>query len=164
MAYGRIWGLIDLIVSQPPTTVVISLCIAVAFMGPTRLLGFAKTRYWHSKKSIQLTLTNGKTTTLAEFCKSAIPPCRLNPFIFNGHLQTTWTLVKGQHVPIFYKRHIFQAEDPTYTGQYAVDFVVPPNDNEDSNLPPRTTYYSEERIWYDWLTRQQAHACSPSTA
>ena len=143
MALERFDGVINFLSAHPSTTLLIPLCIAAAYMRPGRLLGSAKIQYWSSKSSLQLTLKNGGKITMADLCKSLIPPCRLNPFIFNGHLQTIWTLIKGQHVPIYYKRHVFQAEDPIYTGQYAVDFVVNLNDEHDPNLPPRTTYYSD---------------------
>ena len=78
-----------------------------------------------------------------DLCISAIPPCSLNPFLFNGHLQTMWTVVKSQDVPIYYKRHVFENEDPTYTGTYAVDFVVRPYEGVDPTLPERTTYFSD---------------------
>jgi uncharacterized protein len=147
MALETLRGFLDTLTPcSSVAALVIPFCLAIAYMGPTRLLGFAKIKYWHSKNSLQLTLKNGGTTTIADLCKSLIPPCRLNPFVFNGHLQTMWTLIKGQHMPIYYKRRIFQAEDPTYTGQYAVDFVVYPNKEHDPSLPPRTTYYSDEEF------------------
>ena len=146
MAFASSDAVVNFAAAHPTATLLIPLCLAVAAMGPSRFIGAAKTKYWHSKSSLQLTLKTGGTTSLIDLCKSVIPPCRLSPFLFNGHLQTMWTLIKGQHVPIYYKRHIFQAEDPTYTGQYAVDFAVSPNDDDDPNLPPRTTYYSEQEF------------------
>jgi uncharacterized protein len=133
----------DFLTTYSAGLLLVPACLAIAYMGPSRLVGVSRTQYWYSKKSLQLSLNNGGSTTLAELCKSILPPCRLNPFIFNGHLQTIRTLLKDQDVPIYYKRHIFQAEDPTYTGQYAVDFVVPPNEDQDSTLPPRTSYYND---------------------
>jgi uncharacterized protein len=146
MAFDRIEEVVNFITTHPSTTLLIPLCLTIAYMGPGRLLGSAKIRYWHSKTSLQLSLKDGSTTTIADLCKSLIPPCRLSPFIFNGHLQTMWTLVKAQSVPIYYKRRIFQAEDPVYTGQYAVDFVTSPNSDHDSTLPSRTTYYTDSEL------------------
>ena len=48
-----------------------------------------------------------------------------------------------EDVPIYYKRRIFSAEDPSFAGTFAVDFVVKPNVGTDESLPPRTTYYKD---------------------
>jgi hypothetical protein len=145
MAFDYLTKGSDYIAALPTSALIIPSCLGIiACMGLGRSFGFAKTRYWHSENSLELTLTSGKTTTLAELCTSVIPPCRVNPFLFNGHLQTMWTLVKGQHVPIHYKRHVFEAEDETYTGQFSVDFAVSPNSDYDRDLPPRTTYFSDK--------------------
>ena len=68
-----------------------------------------------------------------------------------------YTVVKSVDIPIYYKRKIFSADDPLYTGIFAVDFVVPPYhskesiDNSEEQLflnegepLPRTTYYTKE--------------------
>ena len=86
---------------------------------------------------------NGKGATLAEVCKLSTPPCRLNPFLFNGHLQTFWTAAKYQDIPIYYKRKIFEAEDPAFAGTFSVDFVVPPYEIEETTLPPRTSLFKD---------------------
>lgn len=61
-----------------------------------------------------------------------------------------WTAVSRQDVPVYYKRHIFEHEDPAFTGTFTVDFAVKPygNDGEgmDQSLPPRTTYYTSEEF------------------
>ncbi|KAJ9322360.1 hypothetical protein DTO027B5_4913 [Paecilomyces variotii] len=49
--------------------------------------------------------------------------------LFNGHLQTIWTVLKSSHVPVYYKRKIFESTSSLYPGQFAVDFVVPPYDS-----------------------------------
>ncbi|KAK5032206.1 hypothetical protein LTS07_001929 [Exophiala sideris] len=113
---------------------------------PGKVFGMAKTRYWHSTKSLILKTKDGQTTSLAQLCKSLMPPCRLNPLLYNGHLQTIWTVLASDTVPIHYKRRIFDNEDPMYTGQFAVDFATDSNDDHDSTLPPRTTYYSEQEF------------------
>ncbi|KAL4976132.1 Alpha/Beta hydrolase protein [Aspergillus desertorum] len=102
-----------------------------------------------------------KQTTLAELCHAATPArCDLNPFLFNGHLQTCWTTVKFDNVPVYYKRWVFQADSVAYRGQFAVDFVVEPyeapktpeaTDAErkytlPSGLPERTTMFSEDEF------------------
>jgi uncharacterized protein len=116
-------------------------------MGVGRLLGHAETTYHHSTRTISLQRRkDGETVSLLELCRSITPPCRLNPFLFNGHLQTAWTVVKHDSVPIYYKRHVFEHEDPSYAGTYAVDFAVHPYEGSDPTLPPRTTYYSSSEF------------------
>ena len=114
-------------------------------MGVGRLFGLAETTYYHSPTTISLRRRETEEEhriSLIDLCKSVIPPCRLNPFLFNGHLQTFWTVVKSQEVPIYYKRHIFEHGDPSYAGTFAVDFAVPSYEESDPTLPPRTTYYT----------------------
>jgi uncharacterized protein len=144
MAFGRVHDSFTLI-TEHPVAVALSGLVVLAIMAysPGRLIGIAKTNYYHATDSLQLKLRDGGKLTFAQLCKAVIPPCRLNPLIFNGHLQTCYTLLNGKRIPIYYKRHIFQAEDPTYTGTFAVDFVVHSNDDNDATLPPRTTYYSD---------------------
>ncbi|KAL2871287.1 putative hydrolase, alpha/beta fold family [Aspergillus lucknowensis] len=99
--------------------------------------------------------------TLAELCRDATPSrCDLNPFLFNGHLQTCWTAVKFDKVPVYYKRRVFEADSVRYQGQFAVDFVVEPyeapknpeaTDAErkytlPSGLPERTAMLSEDEF------------------
>ncbi|KAL3457816.1 Alpha/Beta hydrolase protein [Aspergillus heterothallicus] len=100
-------------------------------------------------------------TTLAELCRAATPArCDLNPFLFNGHLQTCWTTVKFDKVPVYYKRRIFEADNAKYQGQFAVDFVVEPYEAPTapeaidaerkytlpSGLPERTAMLSEDEF------------------
>lgn len=142
--------LADLWRTKDPTTLGLTgaaLILFVSFtfkMGVRRLFGHAETTYHHSLKTISLRRKggNGETISLIDLCKSVTPPCRLNPFLFNGHLQTLWTVVKNQEVPVYYKRHIFEHEDPSFAGTFTVDFAVQPNEESDPTLPPRTTYYS----------------------
>ena len=112
-------------------------------MGLGRLIGRATTTYYNSPHSLTLHCKDGSRTTLIDLCKSVIPPCNLNPFLFNGHLQTMWTALKSQDVPIYYKRHVFEAKTPSVPGSFAVDFVVPPYTETDDSLPPRTTYLND---------------------
>jgi len=111
----------------------------------SRILGRARTSYYYGKNSIQLRTKDGKETSLADLCKSVLPPCRLNPFLFNGHMQTIWTVLKSKSSPIYYKRWLFEQEDPAYSGTFAVDFVVKPYETKDTILP-RTTNYSKDEF------------------
>lgn len=110
-----------------------------------RLLGYAQISFHSHASSIALPGKDGgsEATSLLDFCKSVTPTCRLNPFLFNGHLQTFWTAVKSYDIPIYYKRHIFSAEDPAFAGTFAVDFVVESYEGTDDSLPPRTMYYKD---------------------
>src|SRR5438045_2721698 len=96
------------------------------FGNMSRLLGRATTHFFTGKNSIRVRTKDGKEMSLIDLCKSVLPPCWLNPFLFNGHLQTMWTVLKTQTVPIYYKRRIFEQQDPAYPGSFAVDFVTDP--------------------------------------
>jgi predicted alpha/beta-fold hydrolase len=109
-------------------------------------LGHAKTTFTHSTAPLVLEKNDGSSTDLATICKESTPPCRLNPLLFNGHLQTMWTAVKQDGPPVYYKRKLFEAEDQAYRGSFAVDFVTQPFSESDDTLPPRTTYFSEEEF------------------
>ena len=109
------------------------------------LLGHAHTTFTHHPQPVTLQSSDGDQNLL-EVCKLSTPPCHLNPLLFNGHLQTIWTAVKPADIPIYYKRHIFQAAEPEYGGTFAVDFVVPQYDGVDVELPPRTTYYTKDEF------------------
>ncbi|RDW83920.1 putative hydrolase, alpha/beta fold family [Aspergillus mulundensis] len=102
-----------------------------------------------------------RQTTLAELCRTATPArCDLNPFLFNGHLQTCWTAVKFEGVPVYYKRRMFEADSATFRGQFAVDFVVESYDAPTSpeatdaerkytlpsGLPERTAMFSDDEF------------------
>lgn len=100
-------------------------------------------------------------TTLVDVCREATPEtCQLNPFLLNGHLQTAWTVMQHDNVPIYYKRKMFVADSAMFTGQFAIDFVVRPYDmppegeltdqarmyTQPSGLPPRTSFYTQEEL------------------
>jgi predicted alpha/beta-fold hydrolase len=112
------------------------------------LAGHAKTNYTHHTSPITLATKSGSKTSFSDLVKETTPPCRLNPLLFNGHLQTMYTAVKDPGPPIHYKRHIFESTFSVYPGQFAVDFAIPPpsSPSTDSSLPERTTYYSEEEF------------------
>lgn len=114
-------------------------------------LGYAKTTYTSPPNPILLCTKSTQKTTLAEIAQSSIPKCRLNPFLFNGHLQTMYTAVKDPGPPIYYKRKVFDSNHSVYPGQFAVDFVVSKEDGEkaakeraDGELPERTTNFSAQ--------------------
>ncbi|KAL9623336.1 MAG: hypothetical protein Q9160_002443 [Pyrenula sp. 1 TL-2023] len=130
-----------LVVTLLPTT-----ALLLYNMWPTRIFGYAETTFSYSTEGVLLRKKNGSSISLHAFCESIIPPCRLNPLLFNGHLQTIWTAVKSFDVPIYYKRIIFDAEETEYTGTFAVDFVTRPYDGADPSLPPRTSCYTEQEI------------------
>ena len=113
-----------------------------------RLFGYAKTSFYHHYSPLSLPTKGTNTdeqpsTTLLDLCKQVTPTCRLNPLLFNGHLQTFWTAVKSQDILIYYRRRIFSAEEPQFAGTFAVDFTVKPYKGGDESLPPRTTYYTD---------------------
>jgi predicted alpha/beta-fold hydrolase len=109
-------------------------------------LGYAKTTFTHSPTPLPLNKKDGTSTDLVSICCEATPPCRLNPLLFNGHLQTMWTAIKNDGPPIHYKRRLFENEDPNFKGSFAVDFVVPPFSETDESLPPRTVHLTEEEF------------------
>ena len=120
--------------------------ILILTMGLGRIVGYAKTTFHHSREGLTLRTKDGRSISFPDLCKAVIPPCRLNPFLFNGHLQTMWTVVKSEDTPIYYKRRIFENDDPTYSGTFAVDFVARPYEGGDTSLPSRTTYLTEQEF------------------
>ena len=107
--------------------------------------GHASTTFYGSQDSVSLPARTpgAESVSLLSLVKEATPPCNLNPLLFNGDLQTFWTAVKPADIPIYYKRHIFEHEDPRYAGTFTVDFVAKPSEDIDSSLPHRTTYYTD---------------------
>lgn len=108
--------------------------------------GRAKIEFTTASKSLALKDKEGKTTSLLQVCRDTVPPCNLNPLLFNGHLQTVWTVTKAHGPPVHYKRRVFEAELAKFKGSFAVDFVVAPSTDSDESLPPRTTYFSKEEL------------------
>ena len=125
--------------------------------------------YTHAENSLILPTHNGPERALSEICKDVVPECNLNPFLFNGHLQTAWTAVKSKGPAIHYKRRVFAAETEAFKGHFTVDFVVAPppkkteTEAEDGGaedqglredpvgvghyrLPPRTTYFTDKEF------------------
>lgn len=126
-------------------------------------------KFTHSKEPLILPTKNGPKRAFPELCNDVTPPCYLNPFLFNGHLQTAWTAAKFGGPHVHYKRRVFRAEDPAFEGHFAVDFVVPApkadttKKAEDGGLddqglredpvgvghhrlPPRTTYFTDKEF------------------
>lgn len=120
------------------------------------LYGQARTTFCHSENVVKLPLkadSNGsgskKEISVLDLAKETAPPCRLNPLLFNGYLQTAWTATKSADTPIHYKRHVFTSAHETYPGIFAVDFVIPPPANppaKDPELPVRTHNFTDEEF------------------
>ncbi|KAJ5203983.1 AB-hydrolase YheT [Penicillium cinerascens] len=148
-----------------PVSLLLSGLFAMGLLSWLRPSG--RISFFHAKDNkLLLTKVSGKTgakeqTTLVDVCRDATPEtCHLNPFLFNGHLQTAWTVMKHDNVPVYYKRKMFESESPMFTGQYAIDFVVKPYDmppegeltdqarkyTQPEGLPPRTSFYSPEEL------------------
>lgn len=108
-------------------------------------LGHASIDFTHSRSPIKLHKKDGSDTDILKVVEKSIPPCRLNPLLFNGHVQTMWTVAKPLGPQIYWKRRLFEADHKIYLGSFAVDFVAHEKfDAVDKNLPPRTVYYTEE--------------------
>ena len=110
------------------------------------IFGRARIDFTQHERPLKLQRKDGAAFSLSEFCKAATPPCQLNPLLFNGHLQTLWTVLKSPDIPIYYKRRIFQSESPECPGSFAVDFTVPAFDATDNRLPPRTAFFEDDEL------------------
>ena len=84
--------------------------------------------------------------SLLDFCKAVTPTCQLSPLLFNGHLQTFWTTVSHDDAAVYYKTHVFQADNPSFSGSFAVDFAVSCYEGSVDSLPPRTTHYTRMQV------------------
>ena len=71
------------------------------------LAGHAKTSFTHHENAITLKSKAGEKQSFSELVKNVIPPCRLNPALFNGHLQTMYTAVKEAGPPVRTYNHVF---------------------------------------------------------
>ncbi|KAF2718558.1 AB-hydrolase YheT [Polychaeton citri CBS 116435] len=133
--------------------------------------GRCATTFTHSKEPLILPSKTGASRALSSIIEDATPPCDLNPFLFNGHLQTFYTAAKDEGPSIHYKRRVFEQEDSNFKGHFGVDFVVKPDVNDDvkpnvasdggtedeglredptgvghRELPPRTTYWTDKEF------------------
>jgi uncharacterized protein len=130
--------------------------------------GKASIEFTHSKDPLILPSKSGPSRAFPELIKDAVPACSLNPFLFNGHLQTYWTATNRGGPPIHYKRRTFAAEDSNFEGHFTVDFAISPPEQADvkaadggpedeglredpmgvghHRLPPRTTYFTNKEF------------------
>ena len=151
--------------SSFPLSVILSALLAMGLLSWVRPNG--RISFFHAKDNkLILTKVTGKPgareqTTLVDICRDATPEtCHLNPFLFNGHLQTAWTAMGHDNVPIHYKRKMFNSDNAMFAGQFAIDFVVRPYDmppegeltdqarvfTQPSGLPPRTSFYAQDEL------------------
>ncbi|KAI9149288.1 putative esterase [Paramyrothecium foliicola] len=108
--------------------------------------GHATLDFTHAKTPRALTEKNGNETDLLKICEKTMPPCNLNPLLFNGHLQTMWTATKPHGPQVYYRRKLFEADHSVYKGTFSVDFAVEPFEGEDPDLSRRTAYFSDEQL------------------
>lgn len=109
------------------------------------MIGRSRISFYHSSDTVLVNWYEDHHLSLSKICRMVVPACYLNPLLFNGHLQTFWTVTKYDRVPLYYKRKILEAEDPAYSGSFTVDFVVEPFEENDDSLPPRTAYSTDEK-------------------
>ncbi|KAH8664095.1 carboxylesterase-like protein [Xylariales sp. PMI_506] len=110
-------------------------------------LGLSRLDFHASSAPVVIKTQGGESKSLLDIVKEAVPPCSLNPLLFNGHLQTCWTAVNKAAPAVHYRRKIFEASHSGYSGSFAVDFSTPEASSEvDDSLPPRTTYYSTKEL------------------
>lgn len=147
-----------------PISLLLSGLVAMGLLSWLRPSG--RVSFYHAKDNrlllTQASKSGGKQQiSLVDICRDATPEsCNLNPFLFNGHLQTVWTTLKHDNVPVYYKRKMFESETPMFAGSYAIDFAVKPYDmppsgeltdearkyTQPDGLPERTSFYSEEEL------------------
>lgn len=106
-------------------------------------LGRASVNFTHAPSPRVVREKDGTEVDLLKVVETATPPCHLNPFLLNGHLQTIWTATKPSGPSVYYKRKVFDADHKVYQGTYAVDFVVDPFEDSEPTLPERTIYYKD---------------------
>ncbi|KAH9901995.1 carboxylesterase-like protein [Xylariomycetidae sp. FL2044] len=112
-------------------------------------LGRAKLDFITSPSSLKVHGTNGKPTDLLTICQETVPPCHLNPLLFNGHVQTMWTATQNPDTygpEIYYRRKIFEADHAEFNGSFAVDFVSAPFEGGDDTLPRKIRYFKEDEL------------------
>lgn len=109
-------------------------------------LGWSKMSLTHSTSPRVLLKRNGDTTDIVRICEDTIPPCHLNPLLFNRHLQTIWAAVRPDAPVVYYRRRVFQCHHKVFPGTFTVDFVVDPFEKSESQPNLYTTYFSEEEF------------------
>lgn len=145
MALAQVGAFLDKWIGIYPIIAATSAYI-IYLINPTHPFGISKKRFIHNTQTIELTQKDGKKISFAELCEEVVPPCKLNPLLFNGHVQTVFASTPTDAPEIYYKRWLFENSDPAYSGTYAVDFVTKPYEGSDSTLPPRTTYYTQQEF------------------
>ena len=157
----------DHIFFVPFPTTTPSFISSTAVMAFTYWPGACDITYTHSAEPLTLPTKSGPSRALPSLIEDSVPPCNLNPFLPNGHLQTFWTAMKFDGPPIHYKRRTFAASQDSFAGHFTVDFVTaappPASPERDAEghiahdagltedpvgvghnyLPPRTTYFSD---------------------
>jgi len=106
-------------------------------------LGRARVAFAHAASPVSLRRKDGSLTDLLKVCEGSVPPCHLNPLLFNGHAQTMWTAATKHGPPIHYRRTIMEADHGIYKGSFAVDFAVDPHSDQGVSLPPRTAFFND---------------------
>lgn len=109
-------------------------------------LGQAKIEFTHAASPMAIKEKDGTNTDLLQICEKNTPPCNLNPWLFNGHLQTFWTATKPHGPKVFYRRRVFEAEEKAFRGSFTVDFAVEPHEENDKSLPWRTVHYTDDEL------------------
>ena len=111
-------------------------------------LGHAAKMFHSSPDSVTLPTKSSRRSSISlrSLCEEVTPPCKLNPLLFNGHLQTLWTAINSADPPVFYRRHVFEQEDQRFKGEFSVDFVVNPFKESEVGLPPRTVSYRDDEL------------------
>ena len=125
--------------------------------------------FTHAEEPLILPTKDGPDRALPELCNDVTPDCNLNPFLFNGHLQTAWTGMKPTGPKLHYKRRTFESEDSKFKGHFVVDFVTAPPPQKEGvvakdggpedeglkedpmgvghyRIPPRTTYFTDKEF------------------
>ncbi|KAL9084730.1 MAG: hypothetical protein Q9159_005085 [Coniocarpon cinnabarinum] len=94
-------------------------------MDPWSWLGFAKTTFHAADTTVDIPFKTSDSQSLKKVCSdpSVTPPCRLTPLLPGGHLQTVNFALSKDDFPIYYRRQVFDSDDPNYPGTFAVDFV-----------------------------------------
>lgn len=101
----------------------------------------------HAAQTVCLRTRSNGLIPLSKFATPLIPPYHGNPLLFNGHLQTVWTVANfGDPFTIHYARRHFV--HPIDGGHFAVDFVTREFRETESpdDLPVRTRHMSPSEL------------------
>lgn len=130
---------------SPLKTTLFGLVGVVVLCGIVQAFQPSEIRFYY-RKSPYSSGQEGIKSNFAETCKSVTPPCRLNPFLFNGHLQTLWNNFFRHSVSIHYKRRYYEQQDPRYPGSFAIDFVSRPETTNESGSKAKTVLFPDEEF------------------